>query len=1076
MTKTKPDAEDTLEQATIALFAELGWRTLNAYTETFGPQGTLGRADRGEVVLTRELHAALSRLNPTLPHAAIVAASEELRRDRGVLGLVQANREVYSLLKDGVRVVIEDDGGDPVTETVQVIDWLNPANNDFLLVAQLWVTGALHTRRTDLVGFVNGLPLLMIELKAHTVHLKAAHDGNLKDYKDTIPQLFWPNGLIILSNGSDTRVGSLSAAWEHFAEWKRINDEGEQGTISLETTIRATCTPQRLLDLVENFTLFDEAKGGLVKLVAKNHQYLGVNNAVGAARSLGDNQGRLGVFWHTQGSGKSYSMVFFAQKILRTVPGNWTFVIITDRQELDEQIYKTFANVGAVTEDEERVHADSAAHLRDLLREDHRYVFTLIQKFRAEAGATHEVLSERSDIIVITDEAHRSQYDIFAQNMRNALPNAAFIGFTGTPLLAGEAKTREVFGDYLSIYNFRQSIDDGATVPLYYENRIPELQLTNQDLNTDMEQVLEEAELDEAQERKLEREFAREYHLITRDERLDIIAGDIVAHFMGRGYAGKAMVVSIDKATAVRMYNKVRAAWDAHLETLHKSMSTVETPRRGDSTEQSALITSLQRRIAFMEATDMAVIVSQGQGEIEAFQKRGLDILPHRKRMLTEDLETKFKDARDPLRIVFVCAMWMTGFDVPSCSTVYLDKPMRNHTLMQTIARANRVYPGKTHGLIVDYVGVFRNLQQALAIYGGGPEGPTAGEMPVKDKGALLVQLQEALAEALEYAQERGVEIDPIVAAPTFERIKLIADAVELLIINDESKRRFLELADRVDRAFRAVLPDERANPFGPTRAVFVALAARVRSHTAPVDIDAVMAEVNALLDRSIAPDVGYIISAPVPDNVIQDATIPYVPDHLVDLSTIDFAALQAKFAAGRKHTEVDKLRGLLKNKLNQMIRLNPTRLNYLETFEKLIADYNAGATSIDELFAQLFRFTQDLSVEDERHMAEQLSEEELALFDRIIASDVTLSKTEREQVKQLARDLLTVLKREKLVLDWRKKQQARAGVQVAIEEGLSNLPEAYDADHFQQTLTAVYQHIYDNYASAEQSTYTRAA
>lgn len=1066
MPKAKPDAEDTLEQATIVLFASLAWRTVNAFEETLGAAGTLGREHRGEVVLLRELRAALGRLNPGVPRPAIEAAIEELGRDRGVLGLVQANREVYQLLKDGVKVQVEGDDGEQKVETIRIIDWATPANNDFLLVSQLWIAGEMHTRRPDLLGFVNGLPLLFVELKAHTVSLKDAYNDNLKDYKDTIPAIFWANGLIILSNGGETGVGSLSAGWEHFAEWKRIDDEGEQGTISLETTVRATCTPQRLLDLVENFTLFDEAKGGLVKLVAKNHQYLGVNGAVSAVRALGENQGRLGVFWHTQGSGKSYSMVFFAQKILRTMLGNWTFLVVTDRQELDDQIYKTFANVGAVTEDEERVHATSAAHLRDLLREDHRYVFTLIQKFRTEAGQPHEVLSERGDIIVITDEAHRSQYDIFAQNMRSALPNAAFIGFTGTPLMAGEEKTRDVFGDYLSIYNFRQSIEDGATVPLYYENRIPELQLTNQDLNADMERLLEDAALDDAQERKLEREFAREYHLITRDERLDIIAGDIVAHFMGRGYSGKAMVVSIDKATAVRMYDKVYAAWNHYLDGLRvKLASTAEEQQE-----------ALSQRIAFMETTDTAVIVSQAQGEIEEFQKKGLDIKPHRKRMVTEDLETKFKDSNDPLRIVFVCAMWMTGFDVPSCSTIYLDKPMRNHTLMQTIARANRVYGGKTHGLIVDYVGVFRNLQQALAIYGSGSEGkPATGDMPVKSKEALVVDLKEAIAEAQEYCLERGVEIDPIITASTFDRIKLMGDAVELLIVNDESKRRFLELADKVDRSFRSILPHPRANEFGPTRAVFIALAAKVRSHTAPVDIDTVMTAVNTLLDRSIAPEAGYIISAPVPDN-IKDASGEYMPDHLVNLSKIDFAALQAKFAEGRKHTEADKLRGLLKAKLNQMIRVNKTRMNYLETFEKLIDDYNAGATSIDELFAQLFRFTQDLSVEEERHLAEQLSEEELALLDRIVTPELTLNKAEREQVKELACNLLASLKRERLVLDWRKKQQARAAVQVAIEEGLSDLPDVYDADRFQQTVTAVYQHIYDNYVSGEHSIYTKAA
>src|SRR6266545_4732739 len=1073
MPRAKPDAEATLERATIGRFTSLGWRAINAYDETYGPQGTLGRDTRAEVVLLRELHAALQRLNPGLPRAALDQTVEELTRDRGALGMIQANRDIYALLKDGVKVVYAGDDGEQADQTVKVVDWATPANNDFLLVSQLWVAGDMYTRRADLVGFVNGLPLLFVELKAHTRNLKLAYDGNLSDYKRTIPQIFWYNGLIVLSNGSDTQAGSISATWDHFAEWKRINDEGERGVISLETTIRAICTPVRLLDLVENFTLFDESRGGLVKLLAKNHQYLGVNGAVAAVRQIRQNQGRLGVFWHTQGSGKSYSMVFFGQKILRTLPGNWTFVIVTDRQELDDQIYKPFAATGAVTEPEESVHAETGEHLKQLLREDHRYVFTLIQKFRTEGGAAYPQLSDRADVIVITDEAHRSQYDIFAQNMRSALPNAAFIGFTGTPLMAGEEKTREVFGDYVSVYNFRQSVDDGATVPLYYENRIPELQLTNEDLNTDMEALLEAAELDEAQERKLEREFAREYHLITRDDRLDTIAADIVAHFMGRGYAGKAMVIAIDKATAVRMYDKVRAHWQRYLDDLRAQLATLPLSRareRGRGGE------GLLARIAFMESTDMAVVISQAQGEIEEFQRKGLDIAPHRRRMVTEDLDTKFKDPSDPLRIVFVCAMWLTGFDVPNCSTIYLDKPMRNHTLMQTIARANRVYSGKTEGVIVDYVGVFRDLQKALAIYGTGVGGQSAGdELPVKDKRALIADLRDALDEAIEYCAERGVDLAPITVAQGFDRIRLIEDAVELLIINDDSKRRFLELADKVDRVFRAILPDKAAGEFGPARAALAAMAAKIRSFTLPADIDDLMEGVTALLDRSIATEEGYIINAPL-GSVIRDPSGSYTPDHLIDLSTIDFAALQVKFEQGRKHTEVEKLKGTINAKLRQMIRLNKTRMNYLETFQNLIEDYNAGASNIDELWAQLFGLTQTLSAEEERHVVEQLSEEELALFDLLAQSDVTLSKAEKEHVKQIARDLLATLKREKLVLDWRKKQQARAGVQVAIEESLADLPEVYDNDRYQQTCTVVYQHIFEHYASAAQNTYARAA
>jgi len=633
-----PDSEAALESATLDLFARLKWETANCYDETFGPGGTLGRETPAEVVLVRRLRAALEKLNPDLPPEAIAQAIEELARDRSLMSAAQANREVYRLLKDGVRVKVKGEDRDAdADETVRVMDWESPENNDFFLASQLWVSGEMYKRRADLVGFANGLPLVFVELKASHRQLKAAFEDNLRDYKNTIPHIFWYNVFIVLSNGSQSVIGSLTAKWEHFVEWKKINSEGEEGVISLETMVRGTCAPARLLDLAENFVLFKEGKGGLTKLVAKNHQYLGVNNSIAAVRRLyslspgetrppeqrgegraGVRAGRLGVFWHTQGSGKSFSMVFFSQKILRKLPGNWTFLVITDRDDLDDQIYKNFADTGAVTEPEGSVRAADGGHLQQLLREDHRFLFTLIQKFHNRRddppGRLYPKLSDRADIIVMADEAHRSQYDTFALNMRNALPRAAFIGFTGTPLMVGEEKTREVFGDYVSIYNFRQSVEDNATVPLYYENRIPELQLINPDLNADISRVLEDAELDEAQESAVEREFAREYQLITRDDRLEKIAEDLVLHFLGRGQRGKAMVVSIDKATAVRMYDKVRKYWQMQLAYLRAELETCDPAERDD----------LQDKIAYMEETDMAVVVSQSQNEVEDIKKKGL--------------------------------------------------------------------------------------------------------------------------------------------------------------------------------------------------------------------------------------------------------------------------------------------------------------------------------------------------------------------------------------------------------------------------------------------------------------------
>lgn len=1060
-------SEDALvEQPAIALFGDLGYGTANCYHETFGAGGTLWRETTNEVVLLPRLRAALQKLNSDLPSEAISLAIEELTKDRSAMSMVQANKEIYKLLKDGVKVTLQGDDGE-TTETVVVIDWNNPENNDFFLASQFWVSGDIYKKRADLIGFVNGLPLIFIELKKSHSKLVNAFKHNLKDYKATIPHLFWYNAFIILSNGCEAKIGSVSAGWEHFSEWKRINDEGEQGVVSLETMIRGTCEPNRFIDILENFTLFEEAKGGLIKLIAKNHQYLGVNKAIKALQQIKKNQGKLGVFWHTQGSGKSFSMVFFTQKVLRKLPGNWTFVVVTDRDDLDDQISKNFKNTGAVIE--ERVQAESGEHLMQLLTEDHRCIFTLIQKFRTEKGKKYEKLSDRSDIIVIADEAHRSQYDTFALNMRNALPNAAFLAFTGTPLMAGEEKTKATFGDYVSIYNFRQSIEDGATVPLYYENRIPELQLTNDHLKEDLEDLIDAADLNEEQEKKLERQFAREYHLITRDERLEKVAEDLVAHFMGRGQMDKAMVVCIDRFTAVKLYDKVQKYWKAYLGDLKGRLAVCSDEERP----------GLEAKIKYMEETDMAVVVSSSQNEEEDFKAKGLTIKPHRTRMAKEDLETKFKDADDPLRIVFVCAMWITGFDAPCVSTIYLDKPMRNHTLMQTIARANRVFGEKNNGLIVDYVGVFRDLQKALAIYGSAAGGGIKpGETPVEAKDALIAALQAAIAEATQFCSERGVTLEPIIGAAGFQKVaflddaathlvdkKVIAavdDAVEKVIVNDDLKKKYMLLANNVVRLYKAILPDHAANEFAPVKTCIAVLAEKIRSFLPEVSVEEVMAGVEQVLDDSIATK-GYVIHASEESS-------------LIDLSQIDFDALKKHFLKGRKRTEAEKLKAKINAKLQQMVLLNKSRVDYLEKFKKLIDEYNAGL-DVQLFFDKALAFIQGLNAEDQRAVAEQLTEEELAVFDILTKPAIELTDAEKKQVKKAARGLLQSLKAGKLVIDWRKKQQARADVLRTVEVVLDGgLPRAYTPELYRAKCDLVYQHVYDSYFGEEKGVYEGVA
>ena len=1052
-----PYSENQLvEQPAIALLKEMGWHTQDCSNEFESDiEIRTGREAKSEVVLTDRLRAALERLNPDATEDAIDAAIEELTQSRAVMNPVEANREIYNLLKDGVKVTVTDPNTQEETVSViKVIDWENPKNNDFFAASQFSIIGDMYTRRPDLICFVNGIPLILMEFKRIDENLYSAYNDNLRDYKDTIPHLFWYNAVIIVSNGSESRVGSLTADWEYFTEWKRTESEDEQHQVSLEILLKGVCHPIRLLDIIENFTLFMEVQGGTIKLISKNHQYLGVNNAIAALQETKSNFGKLGVFWHTQGSGKSISMLFFAQKVLRKMPGHWTFVVVTDRKELDNQIYKTFASASGVLTQQE-VHAENIVHLRQLLSEDHRYIFTLIQKFQTTGNEPHPVLSERSDIIVITDEAHRSQYDTLALNMRTALPNAAFIAFTGTPLIASEEKTREVFGDYVSIYNFKQSVVDRATVPLYYENRVPRLQLTNPDLNIDFEQILEEAELDEAQEAKLKDKFESEYHLITRDERLETVAKDIVSHFIGRGYRGKAMVISIDKPTAVKMYDKIQKHWQQKLQSLKSELNS-SVPR--DKQKQ------LETLIQYMEETDMAVVVSTSQNEIDDLGRRGVDIRPHRRRMNSEDLETKFKNPDDPFRIVFLCAMWTTGFDVPSCSTIYLDKPQRNHTLMQTIARANRVFKDKVNGLIVDYIGVLRNLEKALAIYATGSNGE--GSNPIADKSKLVEELREAIEKISDFCRNLGINFAEIEAADRLQQIHLIDAAENHILVNDETKRNFLEQARNVYKLFKAILPDTAANNFSGICSLINIIARKIKNLSEPVDISEVENAVEELLDRSIAPE-GYIINS---------GQNTYDSEQL-DLSQIDFEQLAEQFNTEHKRTQAEKLKGAINRKLKEMVQLNKSRMDLQEKFEQMIAEYNEGHISEDRHFEDIFDFLNVLSEEEQRADSEELSEEELAVFDLLTKPEPHLTVPQREEVKTSVKNLLDKLKRKNLVLDWRKQQQLRAQTELTVQTILDEgLPETYTQELFEKKWKAVYQHVYESYYGEGRNIYTETA
>lgn len=1013
--------DGAVEQPALMLLQQLGWQHLNLMEEKPGPDNPTGRTSFHQAWLPARLRAALAKLNPGQPAEALKQAEEVLTQDRSALSPIAANRELYHLLRAGVRVEVKrPEDGKSETVTVRAIDWRDVAANDFLVASQVWIEGLLHKRRPDTLGFVNGLPLLHAEWKALSKPIFNAYDENLRDYRDTIPQLFPLNGFVILSNGHESLMGGSHTDFDFFAPWKRLDEDSPEDP-SLETMLRATCEPARFLDLIENFLLFDEAKGGLRKVVGKYHQVLGVNRAIAAVEHVSQNKGRLGVFWHTQGSGKSLSMVMFAEKVLRRLAGNYTFVIVTDRTELDDQIAGQFASVGALTKDTQQVQAGSRAHLRELLAGNERYVFTLIQKFSTADREPMPVLSERSDIIVITDEAHRSQYDQLAANMRAALPNAAFIGFTGTPLIQGEeSRTREVFGDYVSVYDFAQSVRDGATVPLYYESRKPELQLNADELKEELDELLDEVELSEEQEKKLQREFGRQYTLITNSDRLDKVADDVALHFAMRGYRGKAMFVAIDKATAVSMHDRVKAAVGRLIAADEKALESAHEAEGA----------AIAERLLWLRELDMAVVVSQSQNEIGDLKKKGLDILPHRERMQKEDLEEKFKDKNDPLRLVFVCAMWITGFDVPSIGTVYLDKPMKNHTLMQTIARANRNAPGKTSGVVVDYVGVFNNLQKALAIYAGSAGGADKDETPIKDKEALVKALEEALEQARSFTRPLGVDTDSIMAADALARLGLIAKAVEMLVAPDERRREFGQLASAVTKAYKAVLPDERAAPYLKPVAVFHMLADAVRAKLGPVDISAIQAKIAELLDEKLE---GVAILTPIVEGAGAEGR--------VDLSGIDFDKLAKLFETSPK-VAAERAREEAEDKVKKMAEANPTRVDLVGKLEKLVAEYNAGSIDAEKFFEALKEFVAGLSEEEQRAAREELTEEELAIFDLLTTPEPKLTKGEETEVKRVARALLAKLHELVDGVDWLRGQETRGAVWSEIRLRLNELPQ----------------------------------
>ncbi len=1049
-------SEDGLvENATEEGLKALGWQVVKAWkNETFGPDGLLGRGDKSEVILKRDVLKALKGLNPDLPDSAYMQALYQIIEKSADKTLAQINNDKHELLTKGILVSFKDAKGHAQSKRLKVFDFDNPTNNDFLAVRQLEVVGELYNRRPDVVGFVNGIPLVFFELKAHHQDLAHAFHANIKDYKDTIPHVLHCNAFIVLSNGTDARVGTITSPYQYFLEWKRIEEESE-GVVSLDTMLRGTCDKARLLDLFENFLLFDGQDATPTKLMAKNHQFIGVNKVIASAHNIEDLKRKLGVFWHTQGSGKSYSMVFLCQKILRKFGGGYTFLIVVDRTELENQLYDTFTGVGAVTED--NVRATSRDHLRNLLSQNHRYVFSLIHKFSVDPKLESEYpkLTDRKNIIVISDEAHRTQGGKFAQNMRfNALPNASFLGFTGTPIIKEELElTKNIFGEYVSVYDFKRAIEDNATLPLRYLNRGEKLDIERPELDARMAEILEAEELDDDQRAKLQREFARDYPILTSHKRLDAIAKDLVWHFNERGYQGKAMFVALDKPTAVKMYDLIMRHWPDYVADLKKRVAKA-------SDQQEAL--DLQRHLKRVEETEVCVVVSGEQNEIDKFRRMKLEIEPHRRKMVDRDLEKEFKNEANPFRLVIVCAMWITGFDVPCVSTVYLDKPIKGHTLMQTIARANRVYDDeKENGLIVDYGNVYQKLREAYSVYGEGESKPTKPDNGLsEDNGSqggveriegLALELAGSIAAVRQMLLELEFELDLLVAsASPMEKLALIKKAMNCVCLNPTTRTTFEFSARDVFRKYKALYPEVQIKP-------------HIKSHNA---IEAIYNQLNQKQQAADITDIIMRLQMEVDASVELIARAKNDNDY-VDLVKLDVEKLRKAFTkSNEQNTVVFDLQEAIESKLERMVRENPIRLKFYEKYKEIITAYNKGKDQhvVQATFDDLVNFVAELSEEEARAIREGLDQETLAIFD--LLKKPNLSKKDEATVKEVAVKTLADLKAEKLrIAKWRESTQVTAQVRTMIFDSLQYLPQdAYEDEEVAERAGAVYQHIFANF------------
>lgn len=1052
-------SEDYIEQSICDRLSqpEYGWQRIECNPSVEGQNDlkTTGRSSVEECILPEVFRNALKRLNPQIAPEILDDIVREYRKDYTGTDMVETNYKFYNQIRNGIKVKTRNQHGEDF-DIVKLIDFDEPKNNDFHCVNQMWIKGHYRYRRPDVLLFVNGLPMVFIELKKSTVKIEESYNKNLVSYRKDIPNIFALNQICVLSNGLQTKIGAWNAGYEFFFEWLRVDDEKEkidrkqiaEHGLSITNLIDGLFRKERLIDYIENFIFFDNKRS---KIIAKNHQYLGVNNLMKSVERREDLNGKLGVFWHTQGSGKSYSMVMLVRKVKRKLHGNFTFLVITDREDLDTQIHKTFVR-SEVIGDKEECQPKNAEQLRKFLMSNKPMVFTLIHKFQYDKTKKYPILSERNDIFVLVDEAHRTQYRQLAENMHTGLPNANYIAFTGTPLLGSKRLTNQWFGDYVSEYNFAQAIEDGNTVPLFYSRRVPEVGLTNDWLDTDIDRIVEEENLNDREKELLENSSSRILEVIKRDERLDKIARDIAHHFPRRGFGGKGMVVSVDKYTTVKMYDKVQKYWAEEKKNLIKERNIAKTKEeRYRLTEQ----------LNYMDKVEMAVVISEDAEEVEKFEAQGLDIALHRKKLKEitpdgKDIEDRFKDKDDPLRLVFVCAMWLTGFDVPSLSTLYLDKPMKGHTLMQAIARANRVFPGKNCGIVVDYVNVFKYMQKALSDYASNDG---CAEYPAKDIETLIQNIDESITECEAFLLQLGINIEEIIAnANTLDQLELLRQAYVKILEKDEWKDRFKVLSNLLINLYDASKPEifER----GWSNEKFAPLSYLNGLFCNQIDdekLKRAKAKMANALDNSVSAT----------DMAEEDGPQCCIYENkVIDLSTLDVDAVRKVISdSPYKALQIDNLRAFIEKTLHQLINKNCTRIAFSERYKNIIDRYNAGGSENEDYYEKLLQLIEELKKEQSRSTEMGLQEEELEIFD-LLCQGRKLTKAEEQKVVLAAKNLYQKLVAEKdkvMVIDWYKDEQPRQKVRSLIQFSLnSDLPDSYDRVVFDDKTNLLMEHFID--------------